>query len=468
MRLSPARRSSSPSSSSSAAVRFFVATLSLGVATGSHNQSMLDALLADPRTEHFVQGSPECPCINASGALPTVDAGAGQGWNNGSQCVLRTVRSGDGSATICLPPGYGSSTCGQWDLHTDGLCSQQPLPEWCTAAWCYVDFDACRSSEADLTRSQYFTTTTLGTQPLYFSYSTCFIRGPHIQSTTKIPMPRHFFSQDYGQGRIFRVVIPILDCSHARSRTVTAPHAHRRVNDELPHAGVAGALRRSASRTAWQPERRALYCARIAARVRVLVCVWARVATDPTHYKRDPETGGIVVGAGAVYRNASIPFEGSMIDYLNSLLARHRSNIGGFEYYATRHTRDIHAPYTRHTPCTLRACTPTRPIPVPLRPTNATRPRVSVRAVRIVWATLPRTLALALTLSPHSPTARTLSTPSPSANPLHLPSANPLHLPSADPLHLPSADPLQVHMAEWRLAALRRFSMDWRSLRGGA
>jgi hypothetical protein len=61
----------------------------------------------------------------------------------------------------------------------------------------------------------------------------------------------------------------------------------------------------------------------------------------PMHFKRDPATGEVATGVGPLYRDDSVPFEGSMIQYLDAVLQH--SNLAGFNYtWASVGSRHAH------------------------------------------------------------------------------------------------------------------------------
>ena len=60
----------------------------------------------------------------------------------------------------------------------------------------------------------------------------------------------------------------------------------------------------------------------------------------PMHYKRNA-TGHVVTGIGELYFDDSVPWEGSMIDYLDALLAI--SPFAGFNFtFASGYARVVH------------------------------------------------------------------------------------------------------------------------------
>lgn len=50
----------------------------------------------------------------------------------------------------------------------------------------------------------------------------------------------------------------------------------------------------------------------------------------PMHFKRDAD-GAVVTGIGPLYRNDSVPWEGSMISYVNDMLSKN-SNLSGWTF----------------------------------------------------------------------------------------------------------------------------------------
>jgi hypothetical protein len=137
-------------------------------------------------------GSPACPCIDP---WPSPSAG-------GTCRSLRINREHDFGVTnfseVCVPMNYGARVCTAWDnaswnsacLGSDGSVRDSGAPEWCTAAWCYVDPDDCERpmDPADIAGSD-----GSGLR-LHYSYETCgnlntysderhyrYLRGRHIR-----------------------------------------------------------------------------------------------------------------------------------------------------------------------------------------------------------------------------------------------------------------------------------------------
>ena len=179
---------------------------------------------------------PACPCIDARELIPP---GA-----NRSELLVAITRANP--PLYVYPPDYGSTLCDTWDatlepycVNADGSSVEAPA-SYCPKAWCYVDLQACKRSEHDVSRSLRFPE--LGT--LHFSYGTCGSNASldTYRDSTLLPIV---------PGSVLDVVIPGM--------------------------------------------------------------------RHPQHFKRHPD-GSVARGIGPLYFDASIPWEGSMINYMEALI----------------------------------------------------------------------------------------------------------------------------------------------------
>ena len=187
------------------------------------------------------KGSAGCPCIDVTERLLEYEL-------PNQSCIVK-LPSFEAEHT-CLPRGFGSYHCSDWDSNSSEVCLTLPRPSWCSMPWCYVDPLQCRFSDHDVQRGSYFT---MLDPPIFFSYGTCMAPGTTYDIGAYLTYSTSARFHHALNDKHLRVVIPTMDY--------------------------------------------------------------------PTHFKRHPATSQIVVGAGQLYQNDSVPFEGSMIDYLDALFA---------------------------------------------------------------------------------------------------------------------------------------------------
>ena len=152
----------------------------------------LAALAARRSAAQSSTGSPACPCIDPWPDATATCAGGRQLQINREHHFGVTNRT-----AVCVPLDYGAAECRTWDnaswnsacLASDGSVRDSGQPEWCAAAWCYVNQTNCDRpmDPADVDPGS-------ASAGLYYSYETCgnlntysdtrhynYLRGKHIR-----------------------------------------------------------------------------------------------------------------------------------------------------------------------------------------------------------------------------------------------------------------------------------------------
>jgi hypothetical protein len=123
----------------------------------------LAALLFATAARPVIGENVSCPCL-------TTAAWALVGGGNNSEPCNRVHWPGEVGEALCYNSSYGLGGCSAHDAGLAPRCEGASPPSFCTAEWCFVDPDKCRTSGVRFRGARYLLD---GAGDAFYSYETC-------------------------------------------------------------------------------------------------------------------------------------------------------------------------------------------------------------------------------------------------------------------------------------------------------
>ena len=300
---------------------------------------------------------PACPCIDARHLF--VDTTASSAVASEYRELSQSCQPGDilgffwsstgfsgntGEGQYCYPASYGSEGCQAYDalLTGDHMCATDAPPSWCAKPWCFVDKETCRRSSADM-----FGTSLWGDLPVFWSHQTCVTEDvsdadlAYNADAAVIP--------GEGSGEVLQVGIPTMDyplhfkrdaagaivlgvrrreASNLHTRCETGRQPRMRARQIVRPHPAAAPLTHTHTHTHTHTRRRRRTHARTPSPLTT------PSSAHHTHAPcRVPCRAGHTQVEDALYFDDSVPWEGSMIDFMDAILEV--APYAGFNYTYT-------------------------------------------------------------------------------------------------------------------------------------